>query len=53
MTGKVAVISGALDRFGRIDTLGNNAGVYLSKPDRPGSSLAEGEAVGLCSWAVA
>src|SRR5262245_56026943 len=26
------VIGGALDRFGRIDTLVNNAGVYLSKP---------------------
>ena len=24
--------SGALERFGRIDTLVNNAGVYLSKP---------------------
>jgi NAD(P)-dependent dehydrogenase (short-subunit alcohol dehydrogenase family) len=26
------IISGALERFGRIDTLINNAGVYLSKP---------------------
>jgi NAD(P)-dependent dehydrogenase (short-subunit alcohol dehydrogenase family) len=26
------VIRGALDRFGRIDTLVNNAGVYISKP---------------------
>jgi NAD(P)-dependent dehydrogenase (short-subunit alcohol dehydrogenase family) len=26
------VIGGALDRFGRIDTLVNNAGVFLSKP---------------------
>jgi NAD(P)-dependent dehydrogenase (short-subunit alcohol dehydrogenase family) len=26
------IINGALDRFGRIDTLVNNAGVYLSKP---------------------
>jgi len=26
------IISGALRRFGRIDTLINNAGVYLSKP---------------------
>ena len=26
------IISGALDRFGRIDTLVNNAGVYISKP---------------------
>jgi NAD(P)-dependent dehydrogenase (short-subunit alcohol dehydrogenase family) len=26
------IIGGALDRFGRIDTLVNNAGVYLSKP---------------------
>ena len=26
------IISGALDRFGRIDTLINNAGVYISKP---------------------
>jgi NAD(P)-dependent dehydrogenase (short-subunit alcohol dehydrogenase family) len=26
------IIGGALDRFGRIDTLINNAGVYLSKP---------------------
>ena len=39
MTGKVAVITGgsqgadaALDRFGRIDTLINNAGVFASKP---------------------
>src|SRR5215510_12578146 len=26
------IIDGALDRFGRIDTLVNNAGLYLSKP---------------------
>jgi NAD(P)-dependent dehydrogenase (short-subunit alcohol dehydrogenase family) len=26
------IISGALERFGRVDTLVNNAGVYLSKP---------------------
>jgi NAD(P)-dependent dehydrogenase (short-subunit alcohol dehydrogenase family) len=26
------VIGGALDRFGRVDTLVNNAGVYMSKP---------------------
>jgi NAD(P)-dependent dehydrogenase (short-subunit alcohol dehydrogenase family) len=26
------VIGGALDRFGRVDTLVNNAGVYISKP---------------------
>ena len=26
------IISRALDRFGRIDTLVNNAGVYISKP---------------------
>jgi len=26
------IIDGALERFGRIDTLVNNAGVYLSKP---------------------
>jgi len=26
------IINGALDRFGRIDTLVNNAGVYVSKP---------------------
>ncbi len=26
------VVSGALDRFGRIDTLVNNAGVFMSKP---------------------
>jgi NAD(P)-dependent dehydrogenase (short-subunit alcohol dehydrogenase family) len=26
------IIGGALDRFGRIDTLVNNAGVYISKP---------------------
>ncbi len=26
------IVSGALDRFGRIDTLINNAGVYISKP---------------------
>ena len=26
------IIDGALDRFGRIDTLINNAGVYISKP---------------------
>jgi NAD(P)-dependent dehydrogenase (short-subunit alcohol dehydrogenase family) len=26
------IIGGALDRFGRVDTLINNAGVYLSKP---------------------
>jgi NAD(P)-dependent dehydrogenase (short-subunit alcohol dehydrogenase family) len=26
------IISGALDRFGRVDTLINNAGVYVSKP---------------------
>jgi NAD(P)-dependent dehydrogenase (short-subunit alcohol dehydrogenase family) len=26
------IVSGALERFGRIDTLVNNAGVYLSKP---------------------
>ena len=26
------IIDGALDRFGRIDTLVNNAGVYISKP---------------------
>jgi NAD(P)-dependent dehydrogenase (short-subunit alcohol dehydrogenase family) len=27
-----AIVSAALERFGRIDTLVNNAGVYLSKP---------------------
>jgi len=27
-----AIISAALDRFGRVDTLVNNAGVFLSKP---------------------
>ena len=26
------IIGGALERFGRIDTLVNNAGVYISKP---------------------
>ena len=26
------IVSGALGRFGRIDTLINNAGVYISKP---------------------
>jgi len=26
------IVSGALERFGRIDTLVNNAGVYISKP---------------------
>ncbi len=26
------IVGGALDRFGRIDTLVNNAGVYISKP---------------------
>jgi NAD(P)-dependent dehydrogenase (short-subunit alcohol dehydrogenase family) len=26
------IVSGALERFGRIDTLVNNAGVYLAKP---------------------
>jgi NAD(P)-dependent dehydrogenase (short-subunit alcohol dehydrogenase family) len=26
------IITGALGRFGRIDTLVNNAGVYISKP---------------------
>jgi NAD(P)-dependent dehydrogenase (short-subunit alcohol dehydrogenase family) len=26
------IIRGALDRFGRVDTLVNNAGIYLSKP---------------------
>ena len=26
------IVGAALDRFGRIDTLVNNAGVYLSKP---------------------
>jgi NAD(P)-dependent dehydrogenase (short-subunit alcohol dehydrogenase family) len=26
------IVSGALDRFGHVDTLVNNAGVYLSKP---------------------
>ena len=26
------IIGGALDRFGRLDTLINNAGVYISKP---------------------
>src|SRR5262249_59707082 len=26
------IIDGALERFGRIDTLVNNAGVYISKP---------------------
>ena len=26
------IIGAALDRFGRIDTLVNNAGVYISKP---------------------
>ena len=26
------IISGALGRFGRIDTLINNAGIYISKP---------------------
>jgi NAD(P)-dependent dehydrogenase (short-subunit alcohol dehydrogenase family) len=26
------IVDGALERFGRIDTLVNNAGVYISKP---------------------
>jgi len=41
------IVGGALDRFGRIDTLVNNAGVYLSKPFTDYTAADYARAVGV------
>ena len=41
------IVDGALDRFGRIDTLVNNAGVYLSKPFTDYTAADYARAVGV------
>ena len=41
------IVVGALDRFGRIDTLVNNAGVYLSKPFTDYTAADYARAVGV------